>query len=51
MGGAALAGAAAVGLGAWMVDEVKEHNEHKHEHHQQQHHHDKKQHQQHGHHH
>ena len=49
MGGAALAGAAAVGLGAWMVDEVKEHNEHKHEHHQQ--HHDKKHHQQHGHHH
>ncbi|KAG2185489.1 hypothetical protein INT44_002280 [Umbelopsis vinacea] len=46
MGGAALAGAAAVGLGAWMVDEVKDHNEHKHD----QHHHGKK-HNQHGHHH
>lgn len=26
MGGAALAGAAAVGLGTWIADEVKDHN-------------------------
>ncbi|KAH8553111.1 C2 domain-containing protein [Umbelopsis sp. PMI_123] len=44
MGGAALAGAAAVGLGTWIVGEVKEHNEHIHKQQQQQHH-DKKHHQ------